>query len=155
MGEFLVNIKRVMSIILVMIWMIIIFLFSNQQGEGSGSTSKNVSRIIANIIDIQKEYTEEQKEELIQTIEPYIRKLAHFSIYTLGGILIINATKQFELINRKQILTSVSIGMLYAITDELHQLWIAGRSRKNRRCFNRYVRGIDWHNCIFISRRNY
>lgn len=116
--------KKIISIILVMTWMITIFLFSNQQGEGSGSTSKNVSRIVVDIIDIQQKYSEEQKQELTQTIEPYIRKLAHFSIYALGGILLMNATKQFELTNKKQILTSVSIGMLYAITDELHQLWV-------------------------------
>lgn len=116
--------KKVISIILVILWMISIFGFSNQQGESSSSTSKKVSKIIINIIDIKNEYKEEQKQQIISNIEPYIRKLAHFSLYAVGGILLMNAIRLFLVRENIQILTGSIIGILYAIIDEIHQLII-------------------------------
>ena len=104
--------------------MISIFGFSNQQGESSSSTSKKVSKIIINIIDIKNEYKEEQKQQIISNIEPYIRKLAHFSLYAVGGILLMNAIRLFLVRENIQILTCSIIGILYAIIYEIHQLII-------------------------------
>ncbi len=124
------NIRKVLSTALVIIWMITIFYFSHQQGTGSSSTSKNVSMIIVNILDIKNEMTEEQKEEIVETIEPVIRKLAHYTLYMLGGILIINSVNAYIKEDIKTIRYSSLIGVIYAISDELHQLFINGRSGK-------------------------
>lgn len=138
-----VKLKKVISIILVLIWMISIFSFSNQQGESSSFTSKKVSKIIVNIIDIKHEYNEEQKQEIASNIEPYIRKLAHFSLYALGGVLLMNAVRLFLLKENIQILISSSIGILYAAIDEIHQLLIPRKKWQNYRCFNRFIRNIN------------
>lgn len=122
------NIKRIISVIFVFIWMSTVFSFSNEQGESSSNTSKKVSRMIVNIIDIQVNYTETKKEELIEQIEPVIRKLAHYTIYAIGGIIIANCVNQFCKKEKLLIGTSIIIGVLYAATDELHQLMVAGRS---------------------------
>lgn len=122
------NIKRILSVICVLIWMSVIFSFSNEQGEGSSNTSKRVSEVIVNIIDIQNKYTDIQKEELIKQIEPLIRKLAHYTFYALGGVLIANCVYQFCKKENILIGTSTAIGVTYAISDELHQLMIAGRN---------------------------
>lgn len=121
------NIKKIISIILLLIWMSIIFSFSNQQGESSGSISKKVSEVIVNITDIQNQYTDIEKEALTKQIEPLIRKLAHYIFYAVGGIVIINCVHQFCKKERLLIGTSTVIGVAYAISDELHQLMIAGR----------------------------
>lgn len=123
--------------------MISIFSFSNQQGETSSSTSKKVSKIIVNIIDIKHEYKEEQKQQIVSNIEPYIRKLAHFILYTLGGILLMNAVRLFLLRENIQVLTSSAIGILYATIDEMHQLIIPRKKWENYRCFNRFIRNIN------------
>ncbi len=122
------NIKRILSVICVLLWMSIIFSFSNEQGESSGNTSRKVSEVIVNIIDIQSKYTQIEKETLIKQIEPLIRKLAHYTIYTVGGILITNCIYQFCKKENVLIGTSIAIGVTYAISDELHQLMIAGRN---------------------------
>ncbi len=124
------NIRKVLSTALVIIWMITIFYFSHQQGTGSSSTSKNVSMIIVNILDIKNEMTEEQKEEIVETIEPVIRKLAHYTLYMLGGILIINSVNAYIKEDIKTIRYSSLIGVIYAVSDELHQLFVNGRSGK-------------------------
>lgn len=135
-----VKLKKVISIAFVVLWMISLFSFSNQQGESSSFTSKKVSKIIVNIINIKNEYREEQ---IISNIEPYIRKLAHFSLYALGGILLINAIRLFLVREDIQILTSSTIGILYAVIDEIHQLIIPRKKWENNRCFNRFIRNIN------------
>lgn len=122
------NMKKIVSIIFVLAWMSIVFCFSNQQGESSSNTSSNISKIIIRIIDIQNKYTDLEKEKLIEIVEPVIRKLAHYTLYAMGGIIIANCVYQF--CNKEKILIGIStcMGILYAISDELHQLMIAGRS---------------------------
>lgn len=107
------------------------FWFSNQQGIGSSSTSKKVSEIIVNIIDIidiNKQYSDTQKEEIIEVIEPIIRKLAHYTFYAIGGILIANCVYQFCSEEKRVIAISAIIGIVYAASDEIHQLMVPGRS---------------------------
>ena len=122
------NVKKIISIMVVLMWMSVVFYFSNQQGEGSGNTSRTVSKIIVNIIDIQKQYTSQQTEELIQIVEPIIRKIAHYTIYAIGGIIIVNCVYQFYNKEKRIIEVSAGIGILYAISDEIHQFVIPGRS---------------------------
>lgn len=138
-----VKLKKIISIIFVIIWMFSLFCFSNQVGENSGSTSKRVSQIIVNIIDIKNKYNQDQKQEIVSKIEPYIRKLAHFSLYALGGVLIMNAVRLFLLRENIQILTSSGIGILYAAIDEIHQLLIPRKKWQNYGCFNRFLRNIN------------
>lgn len=120
--------KKVICIILVIIWMSAMFWFSNQQGAGSSSTSKKVSEIIVNIIDIKQHYSETQREQIIKVIEPVIRKLAHYTLYAIGGILIANCIYQFCNKEKRVIIISAIIGIAYAASDETHQLMVPGRS---------------------------
>lgn len=122
------NVKKIASFILVLLWMAVIFYFSSQQGEGSGNTSRKVCEIIVDIIDIQDKYTEAEKERLIEVIEPAIRKIAHYTIYAIGGIVIANCVYQYS--NKEKTLIGIStmVGILYAISDEIHQLMVSGRS---------------------------
>lgn len=122
--------KKIMSIILLIAWMTIVFGFSNQQGKDSGNTSKIVATRIIEIIDIQNSLSHEDKEIMVQKIEPVIRKVAHYSIYTLGGILIINCIYTFISTEKRAIVYSAIIGVIYAVSDEIHQLFIANRSGK-------------------------
>lgn len=122
------KIKKALGVILVVIWMSTVFWFSNQQGTGSSSTSKKVSEIIVNIIDIKRQYSDAEKEEIIKVVEPFVRKLAHYTLYTVGGILIANCVYQFYNKEKQGIVISTIIGITYAASDEIHQLMVPGRS---------------------------
>lgn len=124
------NLKKIISIILVIGWMIIVFTFSNQKGEGSGNTSRMIATKIVEIVDIQNSISYEDKEIMVQKIEPVIRKLAHYFIYTLGGILIINCIYIFISVEKRAIAYSAIIGVIYAASDEIHQLFIEDRSSR-------------------------
>ena len=124
------NIKKIMSTILVIIWMFTIFYFSHQQGTGSSSTSKKVSMTIVNIFDIKNEMQDEEKQEIVEKIEPVIRKLAHFGLYMIGGILLINCTYTYKTNIKTASINASIIGVLYSASDEIHQLFVNGRSGK-------------------------
>ena len=123
-----INIIRGILLIMLMGTFGIIFGFSNQNGETSGGLSRKVTEFIVEINPFNKNITEEQKELQIENLHPKIRKLAHFSIYTLVGILLMSLCMTYKLKNIKRFFISLIFGIIYATTDEIHQLFIQGRS---------------------------
>lgn len=116
--------------ILVILWMISVFLFSNQASVESTTTSGN---FITHFVTFFNSYLSEEKiQEIVNILQPIVRKLAHFSLYTLGGILI--ATFFYTLKSKVVYVKSYSIalGSIYACTDEIHQLYVPGRSGEIR-----------------------
>lgn len=118
--------RKIISITLVILWMILVFWFSSQIGDDSQVTSGNTIRKI--ITFINNNIDKVKLEEIVELLQPIVRKLAHFTLYTLGGILIFNLFNSFKLKNREKIGYSLLVGALYAITDEIHQLFVPGRS---------------------------
>lgn len=114
--------------ILVFIWMAIVFNFSNQPAETSTNTSGNTIKAIINIFPNIRNLEENEKEQIVSNLQPIVRKLAHFSIYTLGGILIYILINTYDIENKRKVIYSFIIGGIYAVTDEFHQLFISGRS---------------------------
>lgn len=124
--------KRIVLCVLIMIWMIIIFLFSHQESTKSTMTSSTVSSKIVKIFPGLNKLSQEEKQFLVETIEPFLRKLAHYGIYMMGGILICLFFTTYPLTDWKTILYSQLFGSTYAILDELHQYYIPGRSAEIR-----------------------
>jgi hypothetical protein len=120
------KVKKIISIILVVLWMITVFYFSSEIGDDSSQTSGNTIRKI--ITFINKNMSEQKLEEIIELLQPFVRKLAHFTLYTIGGILIYNIMNQTNNSNKNKIIKSQLLGSIYAITDELHQYFVPGRS---------------------------
>ena len=122
------NKRQIFYLIIIIIWMIIIFIFSNQLGEQSEGTSgrvtTNIINMASNIVNIESQ----DKENIMQILDPIIRKLAHFTIYLIGGFLIMNFANTFQTKESTKIIYSILVGIIYAGTDELHQNFIAGRS---------------------------
>lgn len=116
---------KILKIILIIIWMIAIYIFSSQQGTESGNTSRNFTKVI---IQILTGNSIEADKSFIEGIQLFVRKMAHFTIYAVGGFLIMNYNYTTERKLKQKILYSIVFGAGYAITDELHQLLVPGRS---------------------------
>lgn len=119
---------KVSKLFFVIIWMIIVFLFSNQSGEKSTETSMGFTGRIITAFVSKMNLNLEDRIRLIKEIEPIARKMAHYTLYTLGGILIINFVDTYYINKKRKIKISIIIGFLYATTDEIHQYFIEGRS---------------------------
>lgn len=124
------KLKQSIYLILIIIWMLTVFMFSNQNGGTSQGISRKVTTTIVRIVTQNQNLTDEQTNKIVENTDYLVRKLAHFSIYAVGGILIYNYINTFNIENKKKIIISISIGVIYAIFDELHQYFIAGRSAR-------------------------
>ena len=118
---------KVIKIILILIWMTTVFSFSHQQGTDSGNTSRKVTEAV---IQTLSDKSIEENEQLIERLDKVIRKCAHYSIYTIGGFLIMNYAYTTDKNKKEKVLYSIACGSGYAITDEIHQLFVPGRSAR-------------------------
>ena len=116
---------KFLNIILIVIWMITVFCFSNQQGAESGDTSRKFTVVIIQILTGK---SLELDDPFIEGIQLVIRKLAHFMVYAIGGFLMMNYAHDTNISQKQKLLYSISFGEFYAITDELHQFFVPGRS---------------------------
>ena len=112
-------------LILVILWMLIIFLFSSQNKEESKKTSDGFIIKVCNIF-ISKKLSKKEKERLTKKYHFIARKLAHFSIYLVLGILIISLLMYYNVSN--PVLIGIIGCLLYASSDEFHQTFVKGRT---------------------------
>ncbi|MBO5502163.1 MAG: VanZ family protein [Clostridia bacterium] len=104
----------------------LIFFFSAQSGEESADTSgKVVEWLIAILIKGYHMLAAAQQQEIFDTASLIVRKLAHFSEFALLGFLVRLLMQSYQVkagASRAWVATS-----LYAVTDELHQLFSDAR----------------------------
>lgn len=117
-----INIIRTIIIILLLGTFYIIFGFSSQNGEESGNLSGKIAKFVIEQLPIQK------TQQILKRAEGIIRKIAHFSIYTVVGFLLMSFVSTYHLKENKRIGISLLIGIMYATTDEIHQKFVPGRS---------------------------
>lgn len=119
--------KRIIFILMLIATFYIIFSFSSQNGEESGNISRKVTEFFVEILSKIKTMDISLKSYYVERLHPIIRKLAHFSIYTVVGFSLMGFMCTFDIKNLYKFLTSLGIGIIYAITDEFHQSLIPGR----------------------------
>ena len=109
--------KILISWIMVILWMSLIFNLSSQVREESNQLSTGITVFIEKIIEKINSFDVNFDIKIINHI---VRKNAHFFIYLVLGILVINAI-------RKSKYLALLICVFYAISDELHQSFVQGR----------------------------
>ena len=122
---------KVVKICFLVLWMALIFSFSNQKDVESSNVSDSfIDRTVVKIYKIFNEnITKEKENEIIEKYTYPIRKFAHYTLYFILGILSFLVVKDYS-INKKLIIYSLLICFLYACSDEFHQLFIIGRSAR-------------------------
>jgi len=120
--------KRIIFLSLLLTIFYIIFGFSDQDGETSGSISRKVTVFIIEIFSKFKEIDYDLKLNYVIKFEPIIRKLAHFTIYTVVGFSMMGFICTFDIEDILKIVTSSFTGLVYAISDEIHQSFTPGRT---------------------------
>lgn len=105
--------KKFYKLLLIIIWLGIIFFFSNQNGDSSASLTNGFIEKFLWFVD----------NDLVFML---IRKLAHFCEYFILGILVYNFLREFTL--DKMVLVAILLCFIFASTDEFHQLFVGGRN---------------------------
>ena len=128
----LLKYKDKVLIILAIIWMGVIFMFSAQVSDESKSSSNKVTSAVVNtVISIKKEnISEEKRQKIIEDKTFIVRKTAHFTEYFILGLILILYLQTKEKLTTKYIILAIIFCVLYATSDEIHQLFVDGRSCK-------------------------
>ena len=121
------NIIRGILITTLIAIFVTIFGFSNQNAETSSGLSQKVANFVVEIVPSIKNMPEQEKEEVVDRIESVVRKIAHYSIYTLVGILLMSLMSTYKIKELDRIAVSLIVGVIYASTDEIHQVFVPGR----------------------------
>lgn len=133
--EWKIWIVRLILIILIIWWMNVIFGFSAEDGEQSQSLSDRITIQVVHIIEPDYDKMDiVSQEDFFGEVSFVVRKVGHFGEYGILGILTGCFLITFEKIRKSKAIKAVIIAttfcMLYAVSDEFHQGFVAGRSPK-------------------------
>ncbi len=126
--------KAAVSILLAAAWCVFIFSMSAKSGAASQQMSDGaISHSIAAFIPGFASMDAQQQAAAISALSFPVRKGAHFSEYAVLAILASNAASQLRRLKAPGRLNSRNLPtwvfcVLFACTDEFHQLFVDGRS---------------------------
>lgn len=121
--------NRLLRWVLVLLWMAVIFWASAQDANASSSLSGGLIEKIAAIVS--PSFNQMNTMEQAATVEQFqyiARKTAHFSEYAVLGMLISLVLDAYSLARLKKVCMTLGLSLLCAISDEIHQYFVPGRS---------------------------
>lgn len=126
---------RLVLVILIVLWMSVIFGFSSEDGAQSQSLSDKITIQVVRLIKPDYDSLSLKEQEVFfEQVSFIVRKTGHFGEYAILGLLFATFMVTFEKIRNSKkgvvVIPSVLWCMLYAITDEIHQGFVDGRSPK-------------------------
>ena len=115
--------RKTTSIILLLLWMTVIFMFSSSGSVKSNNTS---GKVISSAISVKdkvtsKETKPETKKKIVKKLNYSVRKSAHVFEYFVLGVLALNIFDAFNI--KRKVLFAIILCLLYAASDEFHQLF--------------------------------
>ena len=136
------KILKIISTIFVLVWMITVFIFSSQDGTQTLNTSGAFIQVIDSTLNnvesnntnktdtVNTQDNNNKKYNYSQELQTFVRKNAHYFLYTVGGIILSVFFYAFLKNNKKIYIFAILTGMLYAMSDEFHQRFVAGRTSR-------------------------
>lgn len=115
---------------LAIVWMCIIFAFSAQTKEESGAVSESFTyhMVSSTRTFFHWDLSDARVKEIADTIEGLVRKVAHMVEFGILSVLLYTWIGQWEMGFLRRGGTAVGATAVYAATDEIHQLFVTGRS---------------------------
>ena len=130
MKKWKLTVVKFILIVLTLFVMIFILQMSAMDAENSSKLSSSVGYTVGEVVvEGFNELPPLEQEQYVDSIEHPLRKLAHYAEFTaLGILLMLDFMVLFGLNGIKRFIFSLLTGLIYAATDEIHQLVVSGRS---------------------------
>ena len=110
-------------------WMGLIFWFSAQNAEESAESSGSVMTFLLRFFKVDSMEEILADTVLYSMVDFALRKSAHFAVFGMLGVLLyITISLYPNAIRLQKIVLPLSLGILYACIDELHQYFVPGRA---------------------------
>ena len=105
-------------------------MFSAENAEESLETSDGVVDVVIEKVTegVRDEMSPAEYDSLRTRISHIVRKCAHYSIYLVLGVLVSLALGRHMAIGVRHFAASQVWCTLYAISDEIHQIFVPGRA---------------------------
>lgn len=121
--------KQMMLWTLVVLWMGLIFFFSAQSADVSGEQSGGLIQVLLSVFSPNFDLLLLSEQlAVIELMQHTVRKLTHFGVYGILGMLCLAALYQHKIKKSIRPMFAVLIASFYAVTDEVHQWFVPGRS---------------------------
>ena len=121
------KIIKVISCAITIILMAFIFFFSSQTAVESSAVSMGITYRVATFIS--KIVGGYNTETAVGVLENIIRTMAHFFLFFLLGISVQNVLFRFSpKRHKKYFLWGFLFCVIYAVSDEIHQMFVPGRA---------------------------
>lgn len=132
------RIGTLVSWVLVLLCALAIFLMSATPADLSQMESGTIARWLAPLLHPGFETLDLlAQEDLLQQMDHVVRKLAHATEFAMLGFLLANALQRTRRPGQharhrprrlSQVMTATFLCALYAVSDEVHQLFVPGRA---------------------------
>ncbi len=118
------NLKKLIKWFFFFFWLGLIFYLSSQEGSDSQNLSDHF------VLWIEHSFLASWFSNLFIDFSYFIRKSAHFFLYFFLGMITMNLFLEYPVSFSKKVFFSFLFCFFYACSDEIHQLFIPGRSGK-------------------------
>ena len=115
--------RKIVKGLLLLGWTVVIFCLSAQNQSQSAETSGRFTIVLYQILSLF--YQGADLKEILLNSVSIIRKLAHFSEFLILGILAYVNLKEYTITH--PIIYAGIFSSLYAVSDEIHQLFVENR----------------------------
>lgn len=121
---------KIIFLVLAFSWMAVIFSFSHQKAVNSGQLSGSISYRAAQKVNsvFSLDWDEENLLHYAGMWEHPIRKAAHMCEYAILAMIFLGNFSFYKKTYPKRYVFAGISAAIYAATDEIHQLFIEGRS---------------------------
>lgn len=101
----------------------VIFAFSHQPAPVSKGISSSATEIVIETIQLM----DPEREVHVHVLHSLVRKYAPLFLYSVLGMFFIHALRIGSALHWRHIWITLLFGAVYAISDEMHQLFVPGR----------------------------
>ncbi|MEG3070181.1 MAG: VanZ family protein [Peptococcaceae bacterium] len=121
---------KILTWLLVLLWMLVIFHLSAQPASHSNAQSKDlVARLVETAVKITGVDLElPEKKQLVSRINSTAREYMHGVVFLVLGLLVHRALTNRGLTKAKAAAIALAICLAYGLSDEVHQLFVPGRA---------------------------
>lgn len=127
------NLTHIFSWIAVLLWMVLIFNLSSHMAEQSDALSSGIAETVIGVVE--KIAPEKAAKIDVGRLNRLIRKGSHFLVFLALGVLFMCAIRRNGIYGIKGVVITLLFCSLYAILDEVHQLFVPGRGAQTSDVF--------------------
>lgn len=123
-----IKMNRILLGAVAVAWMMVIFGMSAMQAPASENLSTNMTKTaVEAFFPEYREAPADIQSEIISGADHLVRKTAHFAEYMLLGLFVTLLFLCYEGSFKSRISAALLICMVYAVSDEVHQIFVSGR----------------------------